>query len=215
MQARRLTPTAVCVLAAFIPLLAACAGHTAPPARSGDVPKSSAATATAAIQSGVIPTNARLLPNGLLIGTKLDQTITAATPVGFAFSTKVTNPIAAKDGAIAIPIGTVMRGVVMGVRPGSGANPAIVCLNLDFLELNGRSYGIRSSVKSVLVDDKPATILARDSIAKLFPNEPDVALRGTIVALTPSSTAAAAQAAELPVGTTFVVELDSVIAVQR
>ena len=116
---------------------------------------------------------------GLLIDAHLDQTLSTARPEGFAFSTQVADAVAAKDGAVAIPAGTVIRGVVVGVRPASGAKPPLICVNLDFLELNGRDYGIRSSVKSVLVNGKPATILPRDSIAKLFPNEPAVALHGT------------------------------------
>jgi hypothetical protein len=214
MQDRRLTLSAtVCVLAAFPFVVGACAGHTAPPSRSGDVPKSSDATAAAAVQSGVIPTTARALPNGLVIGARLNQALSTATPVGYAFSTKVTDKISAKDGAVAIPLGTTIRGVVTGVRPAKGNNAPVLLLNLDFLMLNGREYSIRSTVKNVLVDDKPATILSRDSVAKMFPNEPNVALRGTIVEL--AATKNVGEPPELPPGTTFVVQLDSTITIGR
>ncbi len=219
MHHRRLTPNTVCVLAAFSLLVGACAGHTAPPSRSGArpsraTPARAATTATAvAATSSIIPANARVLPNRLLINARLDQTLSTARPEGFAFSTQVADAISAKDGTVAIPAGTVIRGVVVGVRPASGTKPALICVNLDFLELNGRDYGIRSSVKSVLVNDKPATILSRDSIATLFPNEPAVALHGTIVDAHGRHTAT--EPAVLPAGATFVIELDSAIAVQR
>jgi len=167
--------------------------------------------ASAGGESGVIPATARLLPNGLLLGVKLDQTITTATPVGYAISTKVADSIAAKDGAVAVPAGTVVRGVVTGVRPDSAAQTPILCLNFDFLELKGRSYSIRSSVKSVRINDLPATILSRDSAATIFANAPAGPPKGVLIALAPSLTPG--EPATLPAGTTLVVELDSAIAV--
>src|SRR4051812_41651352 len=219
MQHRRLTPAMVCVFAVLPLLGVACAGHTAASARTGAMPARSttarsAITASAnSTRSGVIPANARLLPNGLLIDTRLDQALSTARPEGFAFSTKVADAVAAKDGAVAIPAGTIIRGVIVGVRPASGAKPPLICVNLDFLELNGRDFSIRSSVKSVQVNGKPATILSQDSVAKLFPNEPAVALRGTIVQLAPPTTPT--EPAVLPAGTSFLVQLDSAIAVGR
>jgi hypothetical protein len=218
MSARRLTPRAACVLAMLPLLVLGCAGHTAPPTRSGSMPARStpartAATATPAMKSGIIPANARLLPNHLLIDTRLDEALSTVRPQGFAFSTKVADAVTAKDGSVAIPAGTRIRGVVIGVRPATGTNPPLICLNLDFLMLNGREYSIRSSIKSALVDNRAMTLLPRDSIMKLFPNEPAVALHGTIVQLPAPNEAT--EPALLPAGTSFVIELDSAIAVQR
>ena len=218
MSARRLTPAAVCVLAVFPLLAAGCAGHTAP-TRSGAMPARSTSTRSAAtasgsaMNSGIVPATARRLPNGLTVDTHLNEALSSVRPEGFAFSTKVAQAVTAKDGSVAIPAGTVIRGVVIGTRPGSGATPSLICLNLDFLMLNGREYSIRSSIKNVLVDGKPATILPGDSIAKLFPKEPAVALRGTLVQLPPAKEAG--EPALLPAGTSLVVELDSALAIAR
>lgn len=207
MQAPRLTPSMVCVLVAFPALIGACAGHTRP-SSGGDMERPGSAGNAG---SGVIPATARLLPNGLLLTARLDQTITTAMPEGYAISTKVADTIAAKDGAVAVPAGTVIRGVVTGIRPDSGAKTPILCLNFDFLELKGRAYSIRSSVKSVRINDLPATILSRDSAATIFGNEGAGPPRGVLIALTPSATPG--EPAELPAGTMLVVELDSAIAV--
>src|SRR3569833_2612009 len=164
MPDRRLTRRSVCVLAALPLALGACAGHTAPPTRGGDIDRSDVAPAapTSALStltsSSVVPATARALPNELLIGVKLDQALTTARLESYAFSTKVAEAIKAKDGAVAIPVGTTIRGVITAVRAANGAKPPALAVNLDFLELGGRSYGIVSSVKNVLVNDKAATI---------------------------------------------------------
>jgi hypothetical protein len=213
---RILTPLAVCVLAAFPVLLCACAGHTAPPARNGDIEKPGAESGTSAAasalaeltKSSAVPANTRSLPDKLLVGVRLNQTLSTTKPEGFAFSTTVVEPVKTKTGATAVPTTAVLRGVVSAVRAGSATTTPVICVKLDFLEMNGRSYAIRSSVKNVLVNDKPVTILPRDSVNAIFPNEPGGPLKGTAVALTP---AAAGEAAELPAGSTFVVELDSAL----
>jgi hypothetical protein len=149
----------------------------------------------------------------MMVDAQLTQTITVATPEGYAFSTKVAQKIAAKDGSVAVPPGAVLRGVITGIRPGNATTRPVVCLNLDFLELNGRSYAIRSSVKDVFVNDKPATILSRDSVPELFPKEAAGPPPGTPVVLAHALTAG--DPMELPAGTTLVIELDSAIAIQR
>lgn len=213
MPDRRLTRGSVCVLAAFPLLLGACAGHTAPPASNGDIDNSDAGSSAIAqlTKSDVVPANIRALPNRLLVGVKIDQPLTTARPEGFAFSTKVAEAIKAKDGGVAIPEGTTIRGVITAVRPAAGTTTPVICLNLDFLELAGRSYGIVSTVKNVLINDKQATILPHDSLATLFTNE-GFPVKGTAIALPP---AAPGEPAELPAGTVFVVQLDSALTVIR
>lgn len=215
MRDRRLAPLVGYVLLVSL-AAAACAGHTAP-ARSGE------ATPTPA-PAGVIPRNARLLPKGVLVDARLDQTLTSATPPGFAFSTRVTQKLTAADGAVAIPAGTVVRGVVTGIRPGTASKPPVICVNLDFLELNGRSYGIRSSVQSIALNDsvltatgttKPNAVVARllplDSVAAIFPTKPgNLPTFGEAIALLPTK---GTEPAELPAGSLLVVQLDSALAV--
>lgn len=215
MPISRLALPAVWALLSFS--VAACATH-APPARSGEVAR------PAPIVSGVIPQTARLLPNKLLIDARLNQPITTATPEGYAFSTTVTQAISAADGAVAVPAGTVLRGVVTGVRA-AGASHAtpVVRVALDFLELGGRSYGIRSSVFGVTLNDSVLTstgttrpnsamarVLSPDSARALFPIAPAGVHVGTAIALAPS-----ADGAELPAGSLFIVQLDSAIAIAR
>jgi len=218
MPDRRLTRRSVCVLAAFPFALGACAGHTAPPTRSGDIDRSHVGVATTSsalttlTASSVVPTTARTLRNDLLIGVKLDQALTTARPEGYAFSTKVVDAIKAKDGAVAVPAGTTIRGVITAVRATSGAKTPAVAVNLDFLELGGRSYGIVSSVKNVLVSDKPATIFPHDSLKTLFASNDGFPIKGTAIAL---PAGAAGEPAELPAGTMLVVQLDSALAILR
>ncbi|HEY4303732.1 MAG TPA: hypothetical protein VGM82_04660 [Gemmatimonadaceae bacterium] len=240
MLERRLTLVSVCVLAALASATA-CAGHVAPPARAGDIAKTATTTATAKTattaktaaataapsaaaattippalaaltKDSPVPASVRALPKALLLDVQLDQAISGATPIGYAFSTKVAQAITAKDGSVAIPAGAVIRGVVTGVRAGTGSKPSVICLNLDFMELGGRDYGIRSSVKDVLVNDKPEMIFPRDSIAAIFPNDPAGQFEGTAIAI---ASTAATDAAPLPVGTRLIVRLDSAIAVLR
>ena len=213
MPDRRLTRRSVCV-AAFPLLLGACAGHTSPPSRGGDIEKSDATPSSIAAltKSAVVPATARALPDNLLIGVKLDQALTTARPEGYAFSTKVAEPITAKDGAVAIPTGTTVRGVITAVRPAAGAKAPALAVNLDFMELGGRSYGIVSSVKNVLVNDKPATLFPHDSLKTLFANNDGFPIKGTAIAL---PAAATGEAAELPAGTVLVIQLDSALTVQR
>ena len=216
MRDRSLAPFIGCVL--LVSLVAtACGGH-AVPARGGEV------TTPTPAPTGVIPRNARLLPKGTLVDARLDQTLTTATPPGFAFSTKVTRKLTAADGAVAIPAGTVVRGVVTGVRPGSTSKPPVICVNLDFLELNGRSYGIRSTVEDIALNDsvltssgatKPNAVIARllplDSVAAIFPTKPgNLPTFGDAIALLPTK---GTEPAELPAGSLLVLQLDSALAV--
>ena len=217
MRPFRLARGAVCVAATFPVLIAACAGHTSPPSRNGDIEPPTAvatpsSTLSALMSSSVVPATARSLPNDLLIGVKLDQPLTTARPEGFAFSTKVVEPIRAKDGTVAVPEGTTIRGVITAVRPGGGAKTPVICVNLDFIEWNGRAYGIVSSVKNVLVSDRPARILPPDSLAVFSANTPGFPVKGAAIVLSP---AAAGEAAELPAGTVLVVQLDSALSIGR
>lgn len=228
MHRSRLTLGPVCAIATLT-VAAACAGHVAPPTHAGAIkPSTNAKATTAAVSTpnapapsavvsaltkgSPVPASVRALPKALLVDVQLNQAISSTTPTGFAFSTKVAEPVTAKDGAVAIPAGTVIRGVVTGVRAGTATKPAVICLNLDFMELAGREYGIRSSVKDVLVNDKPATIFPRDSIAAIFPNDPAGQFEGTAIAFVAASTA---DTTPLPVGATLVVRLDSAITVLR
>jgi hypothetical protein len=219
MPNHRRTPRVVCVLMSFS--IVGCAGHATPAtaARSGDVVK------PAPVVSGVIPQTARLLPNKLLMDARLSQTLTTSTPEGFAFSTTVTQKISSADGAVAIPAGTVLRGVVTGVRTATSAKAPVIRLSVDFMELGGRSYGIRSSVFGVALNDSVLTaagtakantaeahVLSPDSARTLFPIAPAGLREGTVIALAPASSG---EPAELPAGSVLMVELDSAIAVQR
>jgi hypothetical protein len=211
MRDRRLVPSGL-LLSLFV---GACAGN-ATPVRSGEV--------MAPAPAGVIPKNARLLPDGMMVDARLEQTLTTAMPEGFAFSTKITRKVTAADGAVAIPAGTVVRGVVTGVRPGSGAKPPVICLNLDFLELNGREYGIRSTVESIALNDsvlattgatKANTAVARllplDSVTAIFPTKPgSLPTYGEAITL---SRQKGTEPAELPAGSLLVIQLDSALAV--
>jgi hypothetical protein len=215
MPDRRLTPLPVCVIAASSVLLFACAGHTPPVAQSGDVqkPVAQAGTSTPSAlaeltKASVVPANVRSLPNDLLIGVRLNQTLSTTKPEGFSFSTNVVDPVKAKNGAVVVPTTAIIRGVVSAIRGGSATQPPVLCLKLDFLELNGRSYGIRSTVKDVLVNNVAMRVLPHDSLAKVFANEPGPPLKGTGIELQ----GAAGEGAELPAGTMLVVELDSTLA---
>ena len=215
MRDPRLTPLTVCVLLASSVVAVACGGRSAP-ARSGEV------TPTEAPSNGVVPKNVRALPNGLRFDARLNKTLTTTTPTGYAFSTTVTQKILAADGAVAVPAGTVIRGVVTGVRAASGSKPPIIAINLDFLELKTRSYGIRSTVESIALNDsvatasgaaKPNTAVARllphDSLSAIFPTKPgELATRGIAIQLAAGDST---EPAELPAGSLLVLQLDSAL----
>jgi hypothetical protein len=220
MPHRRLARGAVCLVAAVPFLAGACAGHTSPPSRGGDLDRPTVTTAgapatsplAALTKSSPVPATVRSLPNDLLIGVKLDQALTTARPEGFAFSTKVADAIKTKDGAVAVPAGTTIRGVITAVRPGDAAKTPVICLNLDFIELAGRSYGIVSSVKNVLVNDKAATLLPHDSLGVFSASNGGYPVKGAAIVL---PAAAPGEPAELPAGTMFVIQLDSALAILR
>jgi len=213
MRDRRLVPSGVLLSL----VVGACAG-SAKPVRSGEV------TVPTPAPQGVIPTTARSLPKGMMVDARLDQTLTAAMPEGYAFSTKIIRKVTAADGAIAIPAGTVVRGVVTGVRPSSATKPPVICLNLDFLELNGREYGIRSTIASVALNDSVLTsagatkanttvahLLPLDSVAAIFPAKPgELPTYGEAITLSPLK---GNEPAELPAGSVLVIQLDSSLAV--
>jgi hypothetical protein len=214
MRDPRLTPVSVCVLIASS-LVAACAGH-ATPTRSGEV------TPAAAPRNGVIPTNARSLPNQLLLDTRLNRTLSTDMPEGYAFSTTVTQKITASDGSVAVPAGTVIRGVVTGVRPAKGQTPPVIAINLDFLELRARSYGVRTTIENIALNDSVLTttgtakantavarLLPHDSLAAIFPTKPgELPTPGIAIQL---AAADSTEPAELPAGSLFVVRLDSAL----
>jgi hypothetical protein len=158
----------------------------------------------------------------LLLDTRLNTTLTTAMPEGYAFSTTVTTKIETAGGAIAVPAGTVIRGVVTGVRPAAAGKAPIIAVNLDFLELKGRSYGIRSTLESIALNDSVLTttgaatpntavahLLPLDSVSAIFPVKTgELPTRGAAIQLAAGT---GAEPAELPAGSLFVIQLDTAI----
>jgi hypothetical protein len=158
----------------------------------------------------------------LLLDTRLNQTLTTAMPEGYAFSTTVTQKISAANGAVAVPAGTVIRGVITGVRPGGANRPPVIAVNLDFLELRARSYGVRTTLQSIALNDSVLTaagaakantavarLLPHDSLTAIFPTKPgELPTPGMAIQLAASDTT---EPAELPAGSLFVLQLDSAL----
>jgi hypothetical protein len=202
------------VYPAFLLALGACAGHPTPgatPAGTGDAAtvRQSASSATvarsAAARAGVVPPDNSALPAGVVFDARLNQSLTGETPVGYAFSTNLTAPIDTKDGAAVIPAGTTVRGVVTGVADGP-----IIRLNIDFLEMPGRSLLMRGSVAAIQPPAPVAApaLLPAAETAKLFPAREGA---GGVAFALPKD---ASGTATLPAGTILSIRIDSTLALR-
>jgi hypothetical protein len=159
----------------------------------------------------------------MVLPARLDKPLSTAGPVGFAFSATVPADMLAADGAVAVPAGSVVRGVVTGLHPGKG-DVSLIRVDVDLLEMKGESYGIRAEVTGV-TPSTPAgttvqqqggapalgTILGKDAADKLLGRDSTAVLPETTISLGSGEPGSAA----LPAGSVLTIKLDTAIAVIR
>lgn len=87
------------------------------------------------------PADARSLPSGTTLNTRLDQQIgTRTSKVGDSFTATVTEAVMATDGATAVPVGAKVYGKITGLDPSERAgDQAAIRLDFERIEANGRS----------------------------------------------------------------------------
>lgn len=95
-----------------------------------------------------MPATGSYLPTGVPIMARLDQTLsTEVSDVGDHFSATVTQPVVARNGEIAVPVGTTVHGTITALDDSDhAADVAYIRLNFDRISLNGRSYPFSAQV---------------------------------------------------------------------
>jgi hypothetical protein len=109
------------------------------------------------------PSNANYLPAGTTMNARFDQSVSTASREGDAFSATVTDNVYAANGAIAVPAGSVLRGHVTGVHSGNIADQNVIRLNLESLDMHGRTYPFSGSVSNVTVKNGASSSTIRDA----------------------------------------------------
>jgi hypothetical protein len=112
----------------------------------------------------VMPLNARMLPTGVDLYVRLDQSVgTRESRVGDAFSATVRHAVYAQNGARVVPAGAKVYGLVTGLDdsdyPGEEAR-----IRLDFnrLAFGGRSYPL----EAVVTQTEVATVQERRGLSE-------------------------------------------------
>jgi hypothetical protein len=102
---------------------------------------------TPAVQPAPPPPTADAMPVGTVFNVQLDNRLSATqSTVGDRFTATVTQPLVAANGHVAVPAGAQVHGVVTGVQPHSGAEPAAIRVNFERLTFDGRSVAFNADV---------------------------------------------------------------------
>ena len=109
------------------------------------------------------PANARYLPVGTTMNARFNQEISTKNDEGDAFSATVTDNVMAKNGAIAVPAGAMLRGHVTGVHSGNLKDQNVIRLNFEKLEMGGRTYPFNGSISNVTVKTGTTSSLGRSA----------------------------------------------------
>jgi hypothetical protein len=100
------------------------------------------------VDLGTVPVDARTLPSGTTIDARLDQAIgTKVSKVGDEFTATVEQPVVAQNGQTVVPSGAKVRGRVTALDDSDHAGEqAAIKIDLERLEINGRSFPLAASV---------------------------------------------------------------------
>src|SRR4029078_1873002 len=124
-------------LASFI----ACASGTTVRSEAGDI-------------GSVSPVTADFIPAGTTMIGRFDQSISTSNRDGDRFAVTVTNPVYAQNGAVAIPAGAVLTGVVTGVHSAKVPGERnVIRLNVNELHMNNRAYPFSGNISNVQVEN--------------------------------------------------------------
>lgn len=109
------------------------------------------------------PSTGSYLPAGTTMIARFDQAISTSNHEGDAFSATVTDNVYATNGAIAVPMGAVLRGHVTGVHSGNIADQNVIRLNFETMNMRGQSYPFSGSVSNVTVKNGASNSTVRDA----------------------------------------------------
>ncbi len=131
MSLRHLTGAAVLAL-----MLASC--------RSADVES----TPSFGAQPAPAPADASMLPASSLLTVELSQTLSTRTNnVGDRFTARVRDPIIAQNGAVAVPRGATVNGVITALdRSEHMGDQALIRVHLESMQFNGRTFPLSAEV---------------------------------------------------------------------
>lgn len=115
----------------------------------GDNPNSQTETRTASSRPHVAASGPRI-PAGTAITVRLDQSISSKTAaVGDAWSGTVSEPVHV-GGAVVIPVGTPVTGVVTEAKPAERGDRAMVDLALKSVSVGGKRTSLTASTEAVI-----------------------------------------------------------------
>ena len=119
----------------------ACASGTTVRSEAGDI-------------GSVSPVTADFIPAGTTMLGRFDQSISTSNHDGDRFSVTVTNPVYAQNGAVAIPAGAALTGVVTGVHSAKVPGERnVIRLNVNELHMNNRAYPFSGNISNVQVEN--------------------------------------------------------------
>jgi hypothetical protein len=102
----------------------------------------------------VSPVTADFIPAGTTMIGRFDQSISTSNRDGDRFAVTVTNPVYAQNGAVAIPAGAVLTGVVTGVHSAKVPGERnVIRLNVNELHMNNRAYPFSGNISNVQVEN--------------------------------------------------------------
>jgi hypothetical protein len=128
----------------------AASASTTPTSTTPTSPRSTAPTATTASAS----TGTLEVPVGTEVDVRLQNNLNSGTAqVEDRFEGTTTADVSV-DGRVAIPVGSLVRGVVTSVEPGTRTNrTSKMTVSFDQVTINGRSYPIRGTVTQAIEGD--------------------------------------------------------------
>jgi len=112
----------------------------------------------------VTPIDNRTIPAGAELSATLDQTLgTSVSKAGDTFTATVANTLYASDGSIVVPAGAKLGGRVTALDASSNTtDPALIRLNFDHIDMNGRSYPFTAAI----VQSSPVQTTQQSSAAR-------------------------------------------------
>jgi hypothetical protein len=116
-----------------------------------------------AVQTAPPPATMDALPTGTVLSVRMDQTVSTETSkVGQPISATVTSAIRTQNGQAVVPAGAKIRGSITGLDDSDHpADRALIRLDFNRLEMNGRSYPLAVEVESAELKVGDRSVQAR------------------------------------------------------
>ena len=193
--------------------------NAAPAGRATAVPRQAPPTATS---TRSLPRGAIEVPSGTELDARLQTALNSGTAqVEDRFEATTLADVTA-NGVVAIPAGSVMRGVVSSVEPATRTNrTAKMTVSFDQVTINGRDYQMRGTVTDALQGEgirgdvgKAGAGAAVGGILGAVLGGAKGAVLGAVIGGGGTIAATEGKELDLPQGTTLRVRLDSPVQVQ-